>query len=300
MKIWNLPSRHHRNLWWLLTAPTIIEGETTNSINSDERRSILENAWAWILRDIEEPNNIEGWFDNPHRQRKLGLYAEDLLHYYLQWGSQWRVLWHDVQIQEHKRSIGAIDFIVEQDGVTEHWEMTVKFYLQLRPSGKWTDFIGADERDSLHQKWSHFFNRQLPLSSHPATLEQLKKENIPIPIRSRIWHCGLIFAEWNQTFVPPETVHWGRCGDCQPQGIWIRRRDFIQEFFNSSKRWTVRYHPDWLAPVESEVVLDSVEVMDHPIDRGFLMLAEMLLEGTIWREKSRWVLVHDQWGLNIH
>ena len=299
MDIWNLPSRHHRNLWWLLTAPTIIEGSPLTSINHLERQSVLEEVWQWMLRDIEEPNNIHAWFDNPHRQKKLGLYAEDLLHYYLQWGSEWRVCWHDVQIQEHKRSIGAIDFIVEKDGITEHWEMTVKFYLQRSPSGKWSDFIGADERDSLHKKWAHFFNRQLPLSSHTATIAKMNSDNIIPPTHSKIWHCGLIFGEWNQPFVPPEKTLFGHSSDAQPQGFWIRRKHFIQEFFNSSKRWVVRHHPDWLAPVESTIVLDSVEVMDHPMNRGFLMLAEMSYQGTIWRESSRWVLVHNEWGIGL-
>ena len=121
-----------------------------------------------------------------------------------------------------------------------------------------------------------------------------------IASRRRIenWHCGLIFAEWNKPYVPPEKSEWGQSSPVQPQGFWIRRKDFIQEFFNSSKRWLVRHHPDWLAPIESDVVFDSVEIMEQPLNRGFLMLAEMVFNGRSWREETRWVLVHDEWGLN--
>jgi hypothetical protein len=297
MDIWTLPTRAHQDLWWLLTAPKIIHDDSGTTISRQEQSTWLHDAWAWIQRDAIHPENLLEWVNNVHRRRKLGLYAEDLLHYYLHWGSKWRVRWHDVQIREDKRSIGALDFILEHDGQTEHWEMTVKFYLQHTPTGHWKDFIGADERDSLHQKWTHFYDRQLPLVQHPATLARLKEDGIAVPDRSRIWHCGLIFSEWNTPFIPPEQTSWGQSDPAQPVGQWIRRRDFVQHFFNSSKRWAVRPHPHWLAPIETDDALDCIGIMDQPMERGFLMLAEMVPSRFGWRECGRWVLVKNTWGL---
>jgi uncharacterized protein len=299
MNIWTLPTKAHRDLWWLLTSPNIIEDGTRISFSTKEKEMLLPNAWEWLLRDAECPSNLQGWVQNPHRQRKLGLYAEDLLHYYLQWGSPWRVRWHDVQIQENRRSIGAVDFILEQNGVVEHWEMTVKFYLQHKPTGQWTDWVGADQRDSLHKKWNHFYTKQLPLGRHPATIERLTLDNIATPTRSRIWHCGLLFAEWQAPCILPVETEFGWTNSAQPMGHWIRRKDFIQQFFSPKYQWVIREHPNWLAPIESAETLSTVDLMEYDLRRGFLMIAEMSAYEEGWREKQRWVLVNDDWGMNL-
>ena len=299
MNIWTLPTKAHRDLWWLLTSPTIIEDNTGFSFSTQEKETLLPAAWEWILRDAECPTNLQGWIQNPHRQRKLGLYAEDLLHYYLQWGSPWRVRWHDVQIQENRRSIGAIDFILEKEGEVEHWEMTVKFYLQHKPTGQWTDWVGADQRDSLHKKWNHFYNKQLPLGRHPATIERLTLDNISTPTKSRIWHCGLLFSEWQAPCVLPIETEFGWTNQKQPMGHWIRRKDFIQQFFSSKFQWVIREHPNWLAPIESAETLSTMDLMEYDLQRGFLMLAEMSPFEQGWRESRRWVLVNDDWGMNL-
>ena len=298
MNIWTLPTQAHRDLWWLLTTPHIIEDSSTG-VSSREKESLLPDAWSWIQRDAKYPSNLQSWIQNPHRQRKLGLYAEDLLHYYLQWGSPWRVRWHDVQIQENKRSIGAIDFILEKDGTLEHWEMTVKFYLQHKATGKWTDWVGADQRDSLYKKWAHFHNKQLKLSSHPATIAKLAEDGMTMPARARIWHCGLIFSEWGAPCILPEPTVYGHVHSSQPLGQWIRRKDFIQFFFGAAHRWVIREHPNWLAPIESEHALTTVEIMDTSASRGFLMLAEMSPYNSGWRERKRWILVDDNWGERV-
>ena len=299
MNIWTLPTKAHRDLWWLLTAPNIVEDDSGTSLTSSQKSELLSDAWDWINRDAECPSNLQTWIQNPHRQRKLGLYAEDLLHYYLQWGSPWRVLWHDVQIQENKRSIGAIDFILERDNILEHWEMTVKFYLQHKATGEWTDWVGADQRDSLHKKWAHFHNRQLPLGTHPATVAKLTEDGISAPIRSRIWHCGMLFSEWNAPCVLPKSSSYGTIHIAQPFGQWIRRCDFIQHFFSPKHRWVIRDHPHWLSPIETEDALTTIDVMEAPMNRGFLMLAKMEAHALGWREQSRWVLVENEWGSRV-
>lgn len=300
MNIWTLPTQAHRDLWWLLTCPNIIENSGASGIDTPEKSSWLEDAWNWIQRDAQCPANLTQWVQHPHRQKKLGLYAEDLLHYYLQWGSPWHVRWHDVQIQEERRSIGAIDFILEHNNLVEHWEMTVKFYLQHKPTGEWTDWVGADQRDSLYKKWHHFHTKQLPLGRHPATISQLIQANLPTPQQSRIWHCGMLFTEWNQPCVLPKPSAYGTVNTKQPLGYWIRRRDFIQQFFSPKHRWVIRQHPQWLSPIETADAQSTVEIMDTPSPRGFWMLAKMIAHNDGWREEQRWVLVDDNWGQNLN
>ena len=237
MNIWTLPTQAHRDLWWLLTTPHIIEDSGVGLTSSETELSFPKQGLDSAR--CKCPSNLQSWVQNPHRRRKLGLYAEDLLHYYLQWGSPWRVRWHDVQIQEHKRSIGAIDFILEKDGLLEHWEMTVKFYLQHKATGQWTDWVGADQRDSLHKKWAHFHNKQLQLSSHPATLTKLADDGMDSPTCAKIWHCGMLFAEWNAPvyFLSRTYGH----AASQPLGKWIRRKDL--SVFSETTSIVYREHP---------------------------------------------------------
>ncbi len=83
-------------------------------------------------------------------------------------------------------------------------------------------------------------------------------------------------------------------------GHWIRRKHFIQHFFSLKHQWVIRDHPHWLSPIESESTLSTVEVMEESSNRGFLMLAKMDAYDFGWREKQRWVLVDDDWGMRVH
>ena len=82
-------------------------------------------------------------------------------------------------------------------------------------------------------------------------------------------------------------------------GHWIRRKDFIQQFFSSKFQWVIREHPNWLAPIESAETLSTMDLMEYDLQRGFLMLAEMSPFEQGWRESRRWVLVNDDWGMNL-
>ena len=79
----------------------------------------------------------------------------------------------------------------------------------------------------------------------------------------------------------------------------LQRAQFGPVFFGGQHRWVIREHPNWLAPIESEDALTTIEIMDTPSARGFLMLALMSPHTIGWRETSRWVLVDDDWGNRV-
>lgn len=95
--------------------------------------------------------------------QRLGLYAEDLLAFWLSESG-----WHEFAlldrhcvIQQGKRTLGELDFLVENldDGAIEHWELAVKFYRgtgDYRPS----HWLGFDPADRLGRKLHHLAQRQ--------------------------------------------------------------------------------------------------------------------------------------------
>ena len=178
--------------------------------------------------------------------------------------------------------------------------MTVKFYLQYRATGKWTDWVGADQRDSLHKKWTHFHNKQLPLGRHPATIEKLIEDGMSRPVRVGFGIAVCYFLEWNSPCLLPKFLLLME--PSMPHSLLDIGFDGKISFniFQYQHRWVIRDHPHWLSPVETEDALTTIEVMDTPMNRGFLMLAEMEAHGLGWREQRRWVLVEDDWGSRVN
>jgi hypothetical protein len=96
---------------------------------------------------------------------RLGIRFEALLSFWLKDQSG---AWHDfellaqnIQLKDHKRTIGEIDFLIKNKltGEIEHWELSLKFYLgegHLEPF----EWRGLNDRDTFGRKIKHTVERQ--------------------------------------------------------------------------------------------------------------------------------------------
>ena len=105
---------------------------------------------------------------------RLGVRFETLMSFWLKDKS---ADWHDfvllaqnIQLKDHKRTIGEIDFLIENtvNGEIEHWELALKFYLgeaRLTPF----DWRGLNDRDSFGRKIKHTLIHQFDIHAidHP-------------------------------------------------------------------------------------------------------------------------------------
>ena len=291
-----IKSPEHRDLAWLLASPSLLRPSAlVPAISSQEWHDMFMYAKDWIQHDSQSPARLKKWIDTP-RQYKLGLYAEDLFLYYLHHCSPYTVLAHDIQAFDGKRSIGAFDFIVQTPkGVIEHWEMAIKYFVQVQPSHSWIDFIGPGGKDSLQRKMDKMLKRQILLSDHPKAQEGLQQRNIPIPTRKRIISIGRLFAHGNTKFVPPYS------GDpLQPTGIWLKLKEFgfyLQQ--HQDAKWVYRKHPKWLSPI---CLLEENKGMDIHAVSAFLqqqekhvMLSQVELQKHGWVETKRLFVMPDNW-----
>ena len=215
--LWQLRSPILQDLAWLLASPSLLApSPNLPTISSSEWWTMFENAFDWILQEDQNPESLVQFVDTP-RQFKLGLYAEDLMVYYLRNASPYTVLAHDLQVFHEKRSIGAFDFIVRTaEGTVEHWEMAIKYYLQFEGKSNWDAFIGPGGRDTLQRKMNKMLLRQILLGDRPEAKIQLDALSIPQPQSKRIISVGRLFSAWGVDAPPAHN------GDSQqPTGTWI-------------------------------------------------------------------------------
>ena len=261
-----------------------------------------EEWWDWfvssmdaIKRDDQTPENLNELIDT-QRRYKLGLYAEDLFLYYLEHFSPYEILAHDMQVFIEKRSIGAFDFIVRaEDGIIEHWEMAIKYFVQYLPSADWINFIGPGGKDSLHRKMNKMLGRQILLGDRPPAQKGLIQNGIPLPQKKRIVSVGKLFSHFGTEFISPVD------GDPnQPTGYWAFLHQFIEYVQkNTQYLWAYRKHPYWIAPTLSN---NEHELMNHHEVLEFVreqekhvMLSELKKTKNGWEECQRWFVMPNNW-----
>jgi len=116
---------------------------------------------------------------------RLGHLAERAVARCIQTSNNYELVHQNVQLIEDKKTIGELDFIIEEKSTRKqiHIEVAYKFYL-LDPtisSEEIKNWIGPNRNDSLYKKLEKLKNKQFPLLHHPIlqkTLPGLDTERI--------------------------------------------------------------------------------------------------------------------------
>lgn len=136
------------NLNWVIKTPTLFSPSFP----------FCETDWTEKFKPSEIVNSYSG----PNR---IGFYYQWLWLHLIQQSEHYRLIAEEVQLNDEKQTVGAIDFLVEdtQTNQTEHWEVAVKFYLLHK--GLWH---GPNGNDRLDIKLNRMLSHQLKLTEHPA------------------------------------------------------------------------------------------------------------------------------------
>jgi hypothetical protein len=131
------------------------------------------------LSELSLANDLE--FQLPTNIR-LGHLAEKIVSELIKSSTNYKVLYENIQIIENKKTIGEIDFIIEEIVTSQviHLELAYKFYLfdpniSSQPINNW---IGPNRNDSLREKLDKLKHKQLPLLYHNCA--KAKFNNIKI------------------------------------------------------------------------------------------------------------------------
>lgn len=272
-----------QDLVWAINSPSLIH-HPTNGLTP-----------SWTMCDATNVNHEElrEWCAT-RRQHRVGLYFEDLVHFYLQCVRGFEIVERGLQIQESGRTVGELDFLYrDHDGVLCHCETAVKFFLHTYESNhSGSHFIGPNSADNFERKTRRLLEHQLPLS----------ETRFPDVARREAFVKGRIFYHPQQ---PAPTVLPDLLASDHLKGSWIRESELdLLRAAGTETRYRVARKPHWLAPDEAEFVDDSLQTVDeirndlrsHFATRRTPQLINVLSAGKErWQESDRVFVVCDQW-----
>jgi hypothetical protein len=107
------------------------------------------------------------------KHRRLGHLAERVVSELIKASTNYKMLYENLQIIQHKNTIGELDFIIQHKTTQKiiHVEFAYKFYLYdpSISSESTKNWIGPNRKDTLYEKLEKLQQKQFPLLYHEAT-----------------------------------------------------------------------------------------------------------------------------------
>ena len=104
---------------------------------------------------------------------RLGHRVEKIVSDLIKASTNYKIRYENIQIKEGNKTIGEIDFIIEEIKSKQliHLELAYKFYLfdPSLSSSQFNNWIGPNRNDSLKDKVAKLKNKQFPLLYKPQT-----------------------------------------------------------------------------------------------------------------------------------
>ncbi|MDF2445214.1 MAG: hypothetical protein K0S46_450 [Moraxellaceae bacterium] len=291
-----------RDLAWALASPPLLLAPTPSVEWLDAAWG--ERAWQasedWLAALDRDPSVLSAALGR--RPGRLGGYFEALLACWLAWPGNplFRLVRHGLPVRVGKRTVGELDFLVEDrlTGELQHWEVAVKFYLGIAPGGAHADWIGPGQRDRLDLKVDHLMRHQLPLSQLPEGLGALSEAGLERPrpiclLRGRLFYPhGARHNDWEPANAAPDHL----------RGWWMPLPAFAHHYAAEAVAWIRLPREHWLAPVASPPVRigealtaqQLVETLEAAADNRAAAVVG-LVDG---QEVSRGFITPPQWPWN--
>ena len=125
--------------------------------------------------------NLESDLDFPlPANLRLGHLAEVVVSGLIKLSTNYKVLYENVQLTKDNRTIGEIDFIIEDSNTSRliHMELAYKFYLydpEISSETIIDNWIGPNRNDSLKAKLEKVKNKQFPLLKNELAKSKFDK-----------------------------------------------------------------------------------------------------------------------------
>jgi hypothetical protein len=138
-------------------------------LKSDSLDFSITGLQTFDLSELDLATDLD--FQIPANVR-LGHLVEKVVSELIKSSTNYRVLYENVQFIEDKKTIGEIDFILEEKETKRliHMELAYKFYLfdPSISSDSLNNWIGPNRNDSLIEKLEKLKRKQFPLLYHEA------------------------------------------------------------------------------------------------------------------------------------
>jgi len=237
-----------RDLAWLLLAPRLLSEHAFGSLLVPAPDDVASVLTALQVLDADPaPLRLEL---APLTTRRVGHYAERLVHYALGHLSPYTLIASNLPLRVGKQTIGEFDFLLEdRAGARLHWELAVKCYLRVDVPGiddPLASFVGPALGDRLDIKLARLLEHQLPLSGRTAYASLLPAG----PWQAQMWVSGWLFDRFD---------HWRakRAIDTDPRladdiwtGFWTSAGEWpAVAAAIGADGWTRLPRLRWIAPL---------------------------------------------------
>ena len=279
----NLDRQQQDLAWCLNSSPLIIYGEADFIWPSDSwfrsLSSVINTA------DLPTPRH-------PHRFR-LGQHFERLLAYWLDQQKDFDLLASNLQVNTHSRTVGEFDFLITHEGITQHWEAAVKFYLVKGDPFDPYNWYGPNPADCLGSKYAHLVDHQLGLSHDPDAVRLLDEMDISVTsilcfMKGRLFYPYHHFIDNNFQY-PPEV------NPDHERGWWLTTNGFASTF-DDMHSYALLEKTYWLAPLKQELKGESAHQMNIRLTSPEVQPASLIaVLDDSGIEVSRGFVISDRW-----
>lgn len=236
--------------------------------------------------------HLQDWLGRSS-ERRVGRYFERLVLYWIRHIRGCTIVAQSHQIVEEKRTVGEIDLLFhDEQGRMTHWEIAVKFYLQVEQGNPATiDYVGPNANDTLARKRQRLLEHQLPLSGRCFPEVEVRQAFVK----------GRIFYPWRTFGMKPEPVE---LATNHLAGRWLRANESSEFLSTRRQRYRILRKPFWLADevvhssdpdvlAASEVAQFLKRHFDH--NRGPILMSGFDAEPTSDHELERYFVVPSHW-----
>jgi len=207
--------------------------------------------------NLSELNLVTGLEFQLPTNLRLGHLVEKIVAELIKASTNYKVLYENVQIIEDRKTIGEIDFIIENKMTKQliHLELAYKFYLfdpsiSSQPINNW---IGPNRNDSLKEKLEKLKTKQFPLLYHNSAKSKFKNIDLGEVSQALCFLVSLFVPfEYKSTLSPiyKKAI----------KGYYVNFETFVN-FDHSAKTYYIPPKKEWgMAPSENENWTDFDEV----------------------------------------
>ncbi len=230
---------HLRRIQWALETPSFLDLDITAEYYYHPGHKEKVHA---ILQELDQdPESLNHYFESLGYM-PLGRYFEQLLFFILDRDPYYEVLWANQQIvNELGITEGEIDLVIQKvGGEIEHWEIALKYYLQVQASTDHNFYLGPSRKDFLAKKMAKLYEHQLKLGKHTQVVS--KFGSIP----SKLFLKGELYYPKSSSLYRPQSY--------QEQAKVYHHIKFedLAEMQERSHYFKILFKPDWLGPYQTE------------------------------------------------
>ncbi|OMH32689.1 DUF1853 family protein [Motiliproteus sp. MSK22-1] len=291
----NYQSPAVRDLAWSLLSPQLCLLTPPG-----QQRIWGDEAVIPFLNELDkQPEQLESYLER-FSPRRLGIYFELLLTFYLEHCSEVAQIQPALRVQSPQRTIGEFDLLYRPKGSGSytHLEVCVKFYLSPESGKNANQWLGLNRSDCLANKVTKMRDHQLKLADHPEAKKVLMKNGICVDRKLAIFRGRLFYYRLSDD--SPQEQCPGIIETSHLTGWWLRQDDFLTMEL-AETRYRLLDRMQWLttqpvvkADAVNEETLACQEVIQR-LDKRPLMLARLQKTECGWVEKDRGVVVPRSW-----